>query len=177
MSDKKKIIIECNPSGNSNLFERFKGNVTRRSSSTDCNISEISKGFKKGRMVMIVADGHESRSHAELLALMKQDFDKANVALVRMGKAGVSAAMAYKALMDPNKDFSGLEKIVLDSMTPIGPRPRKFAGRCYDESGEISKKTYKKMMKKLDKAEKVSHKQDQTDRWCNTWDHKIKRKL
>ncbi len=178
-----------------------KGTISCRSDSTKCNISQISKneGYKKGQMVMIVGSGRgTSDIHErvkEHVKQMQKDMDKMKVTLINLGEAGRAGASAGLALSEAlkkmhlicpddmihvmdNMDFSKVEQTVLDSFGGYGGP--KFPGRCYDESGPISKKAYKKLKqlaKKRDRANARSHKQDQTDRWCNKWDKKIKRKL
>lgn len=182
MDEKKKIIIESNPRRDDDLYSKFKKE----------------KGFKVGEMAVIIGSS-TGRSHmadlAEQIKNMEHDFKKAVMIMGEAGVAGANAAIALKCalekmqpiilcpedmmVMDINMDFSGLEKIVIDSLSgmTMGPTPSKYNGVYYDECSPISKKAYKKLLKSLDKKEKISHKQDQTDRWCNKWDTKIKKKL
>ena len=182
--EQRKLIIESNPRrNNDDIYSRF--------------IDE------KKHTVLVVASSHQPSHMAKMYELskrMKENFENSEKAFLSMSEAGLRCAEAEEALskalrklakvplvcpedmiMDYNMDFSNLERIVLDSLTPIGPRPSSYGGRFYDECGEISKKTYKKLLKALDKKEKRkeggSYKQDQTDRFCNKWNKKIKRKL
>lgn len=182
-----------------NEYKNFinKSTISCRSDSTKCNISAMCKNeeYKKDRMIMVVGSSTGRSKMDDLLQIhrtkMEREFNQACVNLAEAGRRGSEAGIALADALSKLKpvlicpedmiamhdmNFSGLEKIVIDFMT-MGPKPTKFAGRCYDESGEISKKAYKQLMKKLDKKEKVSHKQDQTDHWRNKWNKKIKRKL
>lgn len=136
---------------------------------------------------------------------MQKEMEKFKVALVDLGEAGIAGAAAGLALSEaframpivdypdriaPNircppemietleLDFSRLERIVIDSLAYDGPSfPTKFAEQCYDESGVISKKAYKRLKKLAKRARVEDEPKPQNEIWANKWNKKIKRKL
>jgi len=148
------------------------------------------EGFKKGQVVLVVGSG--GHSHAELVRRLHTECEKIQVAMYDMAEAGMAAseagmmlseALKKMPMVEPPKDmicidadFSKLESIVMDSIAPI-QMPINFAGRCYDESGPISKKAFKKLKKKQARIDDRFDPKPQKEIWANKWNKKIKRKL
>lgn len=152
--------------------------------------------YKKGEIVLIVGSGRGVDSHAELIARLKEHYEDMEIALLDMGETGIKAASARMALSEALKkvnydlplicpdemtdidmDFSRLESIVIDSLSFPEPKLVDFKGQCYDESGIISKKAWKKLKKNLEKIDSNLKPKSQKEIWCNKWNKKIKRKL
>ena len=143
---KEKIIIETNPSRESEIYKKF--------------IGKGEMGFKKGKIIMISGDSNSSCDMArlhELTARLHSELENAKIAMINMGEVGAIASKAGANLrsamikiadlpdypMDfmENIDFSKCETIVMDSISP------NFRG-YYNESGPITKKAWKKLAKK-----------------------------
>lgn len=150
-------------------------------------------GFKKDA-VLIVGSSHNPSEMArlhEMTAILQQKLEDMEIAMIEMGEAGLTYAQAgtnltkamkaiscpeeMKNITMPDLDFSRLENIVLDSITPINNGFQDF----YGEGGPISKKAWKKLSKKQQKRLKQQRleQRDQKEIWANKWNHKIKRKL
>lgn len=149
------------------------------------------EGYKKGEIVLVVGSGRGLDSHAEVIARLKEHCKDIQLAMIEMKEAGMALSEALKKvnydlpLVCPDEmtninidmDFSKLESIVIDSLSPFGPESVNFAGRCYDESGFVSKKAWKKLKKKMAKVDANLEPKSQKEIWCNKWNKKIKRKL
>jgi hypothetical protein len=145
---------------------------------------------KKGRM-LIIGTCNSRSAIAELYKHMQET----QVALLAMRSASgktvevinrLSKAMNELPLPEMpvvmNIDYSALEVRTIKAMTPIvqekhdGFRGHNYGNGFYDECKPISKKAFNGLMR-ITLTKKRSHKQKQTDKWCNKWDRKIKRKL
>lgn len=148
------------------------------------------KGFPKGQLIIMAGSGRQASDLTRLYELtlrLQREFEDTKISMLCVGEAGLRANEAGRSLAEafhklplicpeemitmPDMDFSHLENIILDSLTPISNE--EFYNGCYDESGPISKKACKKLAKK---QKKLEHK-DQKEIWANSWNHKIKRKL
>lgn len=146
------------------------------------------------KKMIIISSSNPSSNNANLYARMKEQLENAKEAMILLSETGIAASQAgsnlNKALKELSNsqlkcpddminiemDFNKLEHITIDSLSGSFPETVNFAEQCYDESGYISKKTWKKLQKNIKKLQLPKQK-SQKEIWCNKWDKKIKRNL
>ncbi len=143
------------------------------------------------KIVIIGGDMLHSAKVIELKKNMEENMKELTWAL---GGLGMSMREANKAMeligkgipMDINNLDTKDKMFILDSLAAIdAPVPFKdglFGEMLYDEAAPISRKELRRLAKPMmydykESARKPIYKQSQTDRWANSWDKKIKRKL
>lgn len=141
-------------------------------------------GYKKGEMILVI-DGSSKTDLARLIAYAEEmrvemmestrgavvafsklgaSLEEAELAFKKIGEAGIGRIEIPEIEMPKFPILDYTDVIVMDS----------FAGVCYDESAEISRKALKKIAKRMDRI--VSENKSQNEVWCNKWNKKIKKK-